>query len=84
MNKQFTDHSTHSDGDPKEKKIVNEQEQNKPVNTGDQPFNNEDPEVKENEKAEKKEGTASQTSKDEIVNKGDEDILNKDPDILPE
>lgn len=82
MNNQFTDHSINSD--PKEKKIVNEQEQNKPVNTGDQPFDNADPAAKENEKTEKKEDTTSQESSDEILNKGNEDILNKDQDVQPQ
>jgi len=83
MNKQFNDHYSQGGGDPKEKKIVNEQEQNKPVNTGDQPFENEDPAIKGKEKSEKKD-TTTNTKTNDIVNKGDEDILNKDPDINPE
>ena len=80
--KQLYDQATPSSNDPKEKKIVNEQEQNKPVNVGDQPFEEENPVTKENQRKEKDE--TSTADDDEITNKGDNDILNKDPGIQPE
>lgn len=80
--KQLYDQVTPGSNDPKEKKIVNEQEQNKPVNTGDQPFEEEDPALKENQPKEKEQSTTE--NNEEITNKGDSNILNKDPGIQPE
>ncbi len=80
--KQLYDQASTGSNDPKEKKIVNEQEQNKPVNEGDQPFEETDPSLKESLKKEKDETTSD--SNEEITNKGDNDILNKDPGIQPE
>lgn len=79
--KQLNDEANAVSNDPKEKKIVNEQEQNKPVNTGDQPFEEEEPAIKEPKK--EKDESAS-TNNDDITNKGDSDILNKNPGIQPE
>lgn len=78
----LNEHSSTGSGDPKEKKIVNEQEQNKPVNAGDQPFEDEDTPNKENQKTGKNETAAS--IDDSITNKGDNEILNKDEDIKPD
>lgn len=80
--KQQYDQVTPGSNDPKEKKIVNEQEQNKAVNTGDQPFEQEDFSKKENQPKEKEE--SSTANGDEITNKADNDILNKDPGVQPE
>ena len=79
--KQQYDQVTPGSNDPKEKKIVNEQEQNKPVNTGDQPFEQEDFAKKENQPKENEETTLE--NNDEITNKGENDILNKDQGIQP-
>ncbi|MBA2500982.1 MAG: hypothetical protein H0V30_14765 [Chitinophagaceae bacterium] len=84
MKKQFSHESSISGGEPKEKKIVNEQEQNKPVNTGGQPFEEGDPAMKENVKKEESENSSASKSADEIINKSDDEILNKDPGIHPE
>lgn len=80
--KTLYDQATPGSNDPKEKKIVNEQEQNKPVNAGDKPFEEDDPVTKENQQTEKDETSAA--NGDEITNKGDNAILNKDPGIQPE
>lgn len=80
--KQQYDQVTPGSNDPKEKKIVNEQEQNKAVNTGDQPFEQEDFAKKENQPKEKEE--SSTANGDEITNKADNDILNKDQGVQPE
>lgn len=79
--KQQYDMASNDLNDPKEKKIVNEQEQNKPVNAGDQPFE-EESSLTENQRKEKNETPVA--NEDEITNKDDNDILNKDPGILPE